>query len=140
MTKLCLRGACFWRNLFHVANKTTGEEMTASHTPTPWCLTKDRLIKQDYRHIGLPETAGVLIGSTCGHPSSGFYPTDEEGHANAVFIVKAANSHCQLVDALADALDSLEYVEGNFPAMPGYAVRKERIAAARAALAAAEAK
>jgi hypothetical protein len=75
----------------------------AKHTPTPWRVIEGNLIKQDYTTIGLDETAGVLIGSTRGHPSSGFYPTEEEGAANAAFIVRAVNSHEQMVAALRDA-------------------------------------
>jgi hypothetical protein len=75
------------------------------HTPTPWRLIEGNLIKQDYRPIGLDDSSGVLIGSVCGHPSSGFYPTEEEGAANAAFIVRACNSHEQLVNGLKNALE-----------------------------------
>lgn len=51
--------------------------------------------------------------------------------ANAALIAAAP----ELYAALADALDSLEYIARNEPRLHGYGVRAERIEAARAALA-----
>lgn len=52
----------------------------SAHTPGPWRVTAGRIIVQD---------AGVIIGSAAGHPNSGFYPTEEEGVANARLIAAA---------------------------------------------------
>lgn len=67
-------------------------------TPGPWGLSSQSptIIKQCMRHIGLSADAGVLIGSACGHTSSGFYPSDEEAIANARLIAAAPD----LLDAL----------------------------------------
>lgn len=49
-------------------------------------------------------------------------------------VVTACNTHDQLVAALKDAVDSLEYVQKYLPGAIGCAVRHERIVAANAAL------
>ena len=63
-------------------------------TPGPWQLSSESptIIKQDMSLIGLPD-GGVLIGSACGHESSGFYPTVDEAEANARLIAAAPDSH-----------------------------------------------
>lgn len=56
-------------------------------TPGPWQLSIETptIIKQDLSSIGLSR-GGVLIGSACGHESSGAYPTREQAIANARLI------------------------------------------------------
>lgn len=84
--------------------------MSIEHTPTPWCLSasSNTIIKQDFTHIGLGEDSGVQIGSACGYTGSGFFPSDEEGVANAEFIVRACNAHDQLVASLKAAVATIE--------------------------------
>jgi len=74
----------------------------SSHTPGPWRLSSESplIIKQDYTHIGLGESSGVLIGSACGHENSGFFPSTEEGLANARLITAAPD----LLEALRDII------------------------------------
>lgn len=67
------------------------------HTQTPWRVTDGTTIKEDSRPIS---EDGVLIASACGYSNSGFFPSDEEGLANAEFIVRACNAHDELVAAL----------------------------------------
>ena len=68
-------------------------------TPGPWQLSSESptIIKQDMSLIGLPD-GGVLIGSACGHKSSGFYPTNDQAIANA-----------RLIAAAPELLSSLEF-------------------------------
>lgn len=63
--------------------------MSAKHTPGPWRVSTQSptIIQVDYRMIG--SDAGKLIGSACGYPDSGFFPTDEEAKANAHLIAAA---------------------------------------------------
>ena len=70
-------------------------------TPGPWQLSSESptIIKQDMSLIGLPD-GGVLIGSACGHESSGFYPTLDESEANARLIAAAP----ELLEALEDLI------------------------------------
>ena len=68
---------------------TSGPWQLSSESPTP--------IKPDMSLIGLPD-GGVLIGSACGHESSGFYPTVDEAEANA-----------RLIAAAPELLSSLEF-------------------------------
>lgn len=56
------------------------------------------------------------------------------GAARAAFIVKACNLHDELVAALKDAVDSLEYVNKVAPILTGCAVRAVRINAAHGIL------
>lgn len=71
--------------------------MSAKHTPGPWQLSVETptIIKQDLSSIGLSR-GGVLIGSACGHESSGLYPTYEQALANARLIAAAP----ELLEAL----------------------------------------
>lgn len=63
--------------------------MKAAHTPGPWRVTKGTIIKQDLTCIGLDDDSGVLIGNACGYTNSGFFPSDEEGEANAHLMAAA---------------------------------------------------
>jgi hypothetical protein len=73
---------------------------TSKRSALPWRVGSDLIIRQDNRPIN---NSGVLIASVHGNSQSGFFPTDEEAVANAAFIVRAVNSHEQLVAALRDA-------------------------------------
>lgn len=61
-----------------------------AHTPGPWVQHPDypQIVKQDGRPIS-DIADGVLICSACAHPGSGFYPSEEEGLANARLIAAA---------------------------------------------------
>ena len=61
----------------------------SKHTPGPWCISKESptIIKRDLSLIRSDH--GVLIGSACGHPNSGFYPSESESVANARLIAAA---------------------------------------------------
>ena len=65
----------------------------SQHTPGPWVLSEEspKIIKKGDR----------LIGSTCGHPGSWAYPTEEEGIANARLISAAPDLLKQLRELLA---------------------------------------
>lgn len=91
-------------------------------TPGPWQLSIETptIIKQDLSSIGLSR-GGVLIGSACGHESSGVYPTREQAIANARLIAACAPDTIRALleerDALREALallpDEIVMVEHN---------------------------
>src|SRR5690606_17742348 len=91
-------------------------------TPGPWRLSSESptIIKQCTSLIGLPD-GGVLIGSACGHESSGFFPTNEQAISNA-----------RLIAAAPELLEALESVLGNCLDSEGLAAA---YAKARAAIA-----
>ncbi|MBH3364812.1 hypothetical protein [Pseudomonas sp. URMO17WK12:I11] len=70
----------------------------SNHTPGPWFSPDDKTIKQDYRPIGLTESAGCMIASVMGGPTSGpaFIEVAEEVAANTRLIAAAP----QLLEAL----------------------------------------
>lgn len=74
-------------------------------TPGPWQLSIETptIIKQDLSSIGLSR-GGVLIGSACGHESSGFYPTREQSIANARMIAACDPDTIRALLAERDAL------------------------------------
>ena len=97
----------------------------AKFTPGPWVQHPSFpwIIKQDQRPIADAED-GVTVCNTTAHEGSGFFPTPEEGRANARLIAAAP----ELLEALQWALDAMAarnpvWTEG------------ERYAAARAAIA-----
>lgn len=61
------------------------------HTPGPWFSPDGKTIKQDYRPIGLSESAGCMIGAVMGGPTSGpaFIEVAEEVAANTRLIAAA---------------------------------------------------
>ena len=92
------------------------------HTPTPWHVVAGTLIKDELMPFDRDERDTALIATADGDP------TDVRAAANAAFIVRAVNSHEQLVAALRACLDA-----------DGISQRRAASALARAALAAAEA-
>lgn len=74
----------------------------SEHTKEPWCVSTERpnIIKVDFSGIGSDH--GPLIGSTCGHPSSGFFPDDAEAKANALRIVACVNACAGMADPAAE--------------------------------------
>lgn len=81
-------------------------------TPGPWQLSSESptIIKQDMSLIGLPD-GGVLIGSACGHESSGFFPTNEQAISNARLIA-AAPELLSCLDMTAHGLEVASRVVG----------------------------
>ena len=64
--------------------------MSAAHTAGPWAQHPDYpwIIKQDMQPIaGIAD--GVTVCNTTAHESSGFFPSPEEGRANARLIAAA---------------------------------------------------
>lgn len=64
---------------------------TAQHTPTPWHVVNGSLIKDELMPFDRDERDTVLVATTAGTA------TAEVAEANAAFIVRACNSHEQLV-------------------------------------------
>lgn len=85
-------------------------------TPPPWKHASDGWIEADPPN---------------GQPIGHLRPADAE------VILRAVNSHDQLIAACEAALDSLEYVNSHHPEATGSGVRSERIAQLRNALRAA---
>ena len=72
----------------------------SKHTPGPWAVSDESptLIKRDCRAIG--SDGGELIASACCHEDSGYFPSIEEGAANA-----------RLIAAAPDLLEALTQIE-----------------------------
>lgn len=68
--------------------------MTMNHTPTPWAVTSD---STQWHYIHGTEGAGIIAEV---HKRSN---VNNEGLANAAFIVKACNAHEDLVAILTEA-------------------------------------
>ena len=86
----------------------------SKHTPGPWRVSNENLkiIKRDFREIGCND--GELIASTCGHPDSGFYPSEEQAIANA-----------QLIAAAPELLDALRWYEAQAKNMGKAAIHSD---------------
>lgn len=83
-------------------------------TPGPWQLSSESptIIKQDMSLIGLPD-GGVLIGSACGHESSGFFPTNEQAISNARLIAASPRMYDYIaVKARAGDKEAQEIISG----------------------------
>ncbi len=62
------------------------------HTPLPW------LVDRNASYCAIRAKSGLSVGDTCASdPSTKDFPL---GTANAAFIVRACNSHYELVEAL----------------------------------------
>lgn len=72
----------------------------AAHTPTPWHVVNGNQIKDELMPFDRDERDTVLIATTGPRAES------ELAKSNAAFIVRAVNSHEQLVTALRDLFDS----------------------------------
>ncbi|MCK8669409.1 hypothetical protein M1M11_31485 [Pseudomonas azerbaijanoccidens] len=81
------------------------------HTPGPWFSPDGKTIKQDYRSIGLSESAGCMIGAVMGGPTSGptFIEVAEEVEANTRLIA-AAPELLQALQNLEVAMNTVNYV------------------------------
>jgi hypothetical protein len=106
--------------------------MNTQHTPTPW--------RRQPRHNSLiiagpsGEQIALVRALTSDCP---------QGQANLAFIVRACNSHAQLVEALRDALPALEQAVTVADISAGYSHDERqdahrRLSQARAALSAAK--
>lgn len=84
----------------------TAPASMAMHTPTPWQLSPDdKTCIWGHRvndATGITASYFFTLAETMG------YKTERE--ANAAFIVRACNSHAQLVDALDDCQGVLDYL------------------------------
>ena len=62
----------------------------AKHTPGPWAQHPSFpwIIKQDLSPIA-DVSSGVAVCNTTAHENSGFFPTPDEGRANAILIAAA---------------------------------------------------
>jgi hypothetical protein len=79
--------------------------MTASHTPTPWVVEKNSVNAENGSVVSIAECGLSAPGQSW---SGTDYSTREHQAANAEFIVRACNSHDQLVAALKAALATIE--------------------------------
>lgn len=95
----------------------------SKHTPGPWTLQPCEAHSEDGRDIAEVRGGDRIIFSE--------EVVDAECLANAKLIAAAPD----LLDALTDTLDSLEYVRANHPDVSGCGVREERIEKAKAAIA-----
>lgn len=76
------------------------------HTGGPWLISGESakiIVEGDV--FGRP--TNTLIGSACGHPNSGFYPTDEEAIANAQLMAAAP----EMFEALAAVAEAYRHYE-----------------------------
>ena len=92
----------------------------SKHTPGPWEAVDSMTIRGPFE-MGNPEKPGMLIATLPAHR--------EDGDAR---LIAAAP---ELLDALLDAVESLEHVQRNMPGTIGHGVRVERIASALDAIA-----
>lgn len=88
-------------------NSVTNKAGEAAHTPLPWINTFSGFLNGAEYVIGLTDQKGHewarIVQSSIGKGG-------DELEANAAFIVRACNSHAALVEALADALNYVDYV------------------------------
>lgn len=75
----------------------------SKHTSVPWRLQRENLLKLDGIEF-LPIIAIDYIGTAIGAIPTG----DDECEANALFIVRACNSHYELVEALKAIMHTAE--------------------------------
>lgn len=77
------------------------------HTPTPWYKVQEFANRWaiEYRKDGFVPLSLAKITITCCEVSGG---KDEENSANAAFIVRACNSHDDLVAALEKCVEALK--------------------------------
>jgi len=70
----------------------------SKHTPGPWVVHSSYpwIIKQDADVPFCEPDSGLTICNTMGHSNSGFFPTPEEGRANARLIAAAPDLLAQL--------------------------------------------
>jgi hypothetical protein len=86
--------------------------MSEKHTPTPWRV----FTSKDGRYLGVGEETGDGILAN----GYGMWRDGDEAIANAALIVRAVNSHAELVAALESAVDLLEQArrEANYDLDP----------------------
>lgn len=71
--------------------------MTVSHTPTPWAVEKNSVNAENGSVVSIAECGFSVPGQSW---SGTDYSTKEHQAANAEFIVRACNSHDQLVETV----------------------------------------
>lgn len=82
--------------------------MSAAHTPGPWMVSPRTpgIIIRDYTPIS---DEGELIASAHGYSNSGYFPSDEEGVANARLIAAAPELYASLKEMLEWCIWDTEY-------------------------------
>ena len=108
----------------------------SKHTPGPWAVHSAYpwIIKQGPDVPFIQPDSGVTICNTMGHENSGFFPTPEEGRANARLIAAAP----ELLEAL-KLLDEA-FCADDYGTKEGRAKGRAALVATRAAIAKAEGK
>lgn len=87
--------------------------MTQKHTALPWgvshgyCLTGSDERTRHYVAGPEPKSIGIKIATPW---IEGAWDGDEEANANAAFIVRACNSHYELLEALEKAAEHVEHL------------------------------
>lgn len=104
------------------------------HSPAPWRMAKGSTHESDYVIIGpRPKCRYRGIEDTweIARIVNGVFP-EHRGidRANARLIIAAP----ELLTALNNALDHMEWRQSHFPDEPGYGVRDQRLAEGRAAI------
>lgn len=101
----------------------------SKHTPGPWSFN-GRVIKRDYRHIGLSADAGETIAAVTGGKTSGpfFVEDDNECIANARLIAAAPD----LLDALYEIVAGDPYCQSSAGVIARAAISKATSAEASA--------
>lgn len=91
--------------------KTETTTKPATHSPLPWRFTKDNAVRTpEPTNLILSEATGACVAVTklaFGH-SGNIHTRHSEMEANAAFIVRAVNSHAELVAALEAYLAKFE--------------------------------
>lgn len=90
----------------------------AKHTPTPWRVVNGNRIKDELMPFDRDERDTILITTVSGHGDC------ESDKANAAFIVKAVNSHYQLVAALQEMMQYAGIIEERCDSVATDAARK----------------
>ena len=83
----------------------------SKHTPGPWAVHSSYpwIIKQDADVPFCEPDSGLTICNTMGHSNSGFFPTPEEGRANARLIAAAP----ELLEVMRDVVGALWVVDSH---------------------------
>ena len=87
--------------------------MSAAHTPGPWAVhpAYPWIIKQDLKVPFADIEDGLTVCNTTGLDGSGFFPSSEEGRANARLIAAAP----ELLEALEEARAGLLWYQDRNP-------------------------
>lgn len=84
--------------------------MTTQHTPTPWLLshdTNDIRDRNDRMIVNGQSIHGHAIKDGAYSSGAVLYAKDDGGNANAAFIIRACNSHDDLLNAAVNAVNTI---------------------------------